>query len=326
MIYSSLLNARSTRRQALHSLATLGTVAAGAGTLTACAAPEQPAGRRRRQAIDFNDSAQSLRAFLKLTGDLDPSVETVGWFGGDLFAVLGDDKPLRKMIGIEGFGVLRVSPQPDGTYRVFNRELAFYKDPDTGEFIDEWTNPLTGELCQSPPLHNLVVNAEVAPVTRMDFDGTLVDIPFRAPWTIQRDNVLSLFELHAAVPNPMSPEQWPRESAGPVIRITEVFQRSAKLAELEDPDSTSTDFQGTWTRLGPWMPWMLMDQAPGHLLYRTFMDKTGTADQLPRALRELAERRYPEYFRAPGDETWGQHNDSSFGVYMAENEPKPPRE
>ena len=77
-----------------------------------------------------------------MTGDLDPAVETVGWFGGDIFAVLGPDRPLQKLVGVEGFGVLRVAAQPDGKYRLFNRELAYYKDPKTGEFLDTWTNPV----------------------------------------------------------------------------------------------------------------------------------------------------------------------------------------
>ncbi|MCC5794507.1 MAG: DUF1838 family protein [Chromatiales bacterium] len=324
MLYSSLLNGLSTRRQALRSMLSLGTLAAaGTASLAACAAPEQPPRAGRRQPIDFNDPAQSLRAFLKLTGDLDPSVETLGWFGGDVFAVLGPDQPLKKLMGIQGFGVLRVSPQGDNVYRVFNRELALYTHPETGKFIDTWTNPFTGEEVEVFPIQNMIVNAEVAPVSRMDFDGTIVEIPFTAPWSIQRDNVLSLFELHTVVPNPMKPEAWPRESAGPVLRISEIFQRNGKLAELEDPDRSWADYTGTWTRIGPWMPWMMQGQAPGYLLYRTFMDRTGTAENLPPALRARAERDYPEYFQAPGDETWGMPNDSSFGVFMERNEPRP---
>jgi len=331
MIYSSLLNSLTSRRQALRSMAGLGALATVGGAGLAACADNTPvtggtAGQAgaRRVPIDFSDPAQNLRAFIKLTADLDPARETLGWFGGHIFAVLGEDRPLVKLVGVEGFGVMRISPQADGSYRVFNRELAFYKDPQTDEFIDVWTNPFTQEVVEVSPIHNMVVNAEVAPITRMDFDGTMVEAPFTAPWSIQRDNALSLFEIHTAFPSPMKPEDWPRESPGSVLRVSEVFQRSAKVAELEDPDRSWADYTGTWTRIGPWLPWMLQGQAPGHLFYRTFMDRTGSADRLPPRLRELAEKRYPEYFQAPGDETWGHPNDSSYGVYMEENEPKPP--
>jgi hypothetical protein len=333
MWQGSLINALADRRTALKTFFSWGAAgAAMAAGVSACgsgpkegAAPAPTAGASgaaAQPAIDFGNPAENLRAFIKLTGDLDPKAETVGWFGGDVFAVLGPDKPLQKLFGVEGFGVLRVSPQPDGSYRLFNRELAYYKDAKTGEFIDTWLNPFTNETVEVKPIHNKTVNAEIAPLMKMDFDGTLVEIPFSPPWTIMRDRALSLFEVHTAFPNPMTPAAWPRESSGPVTRISEMFQRITTLAELADPARTYADYSGVWTRIGPWMPWMLQGQAPGHLLFRTFMDRTGTADRLPAPLRERAEKLHPDFFVAPGDETWGGPNDSSFSVYMSENKPK----
>lgn len=327
MMHSSLLTALGDRRQALRTFFSLGTMATGLA-LAGCAPPEQkpPAGRQaRRVPVDFGDPAQNLRAFVKLTGDLDPAAQTVGWFGGTVFAVTTPDKPLMPLFGVEGFGVLRVSPQPDGAYRLFNREIAFYKDLKTNAFIDQWTNPFTSETVDVVPIHNKTVNAEIAPVMKMDFDGTLVEVPFRPPWEIMGEKAFSLFEVHTAFPSPMQPAEWPRESAGPVLRVSEIFHRFTTLEQVEDADRTSCDYTGTWTRIGPWLPWMLQGQAPGHLLYRCFMDRTGSADRLPKALRERTERDYPEFFEAPGDDTWGGPNDSSFSVFMAERKPQPVR-
>jgi len=332
MWHSSLTETLADRRQALQTFFSWGAMAAGAGLgLAACdqgpspkvAASGTPGSDKKQSSkIDFSNPAESLKAFIKLTGDLDPGAETVGWFGGDIFAVLGPDKALQKIVSVEGFGVLRVSPQPDGKYRLFNRELAYYKDPRSGEFLDVWTNPFTGEKVEVKPIHNMVVNAEVAPVMKMDFDGTVMEVPFSPPWNFFGDKAFSLFEVHTAFPNPLTPAAWPRESAGPVTRISEMFQRFTTLSQLEDEGRSYADYVGSWTRIGPWMPWMLQGQAPGHLLFRTNMDRTGTAERLPAALRERAEKLHPEYFRAPGDETWGGPNDSSFSVYMAENKPK----
>jgi hypothetical protein len=326
MWQSSLVNALADRRQALQTFFSLGAAAAaGIGIAGAAAGARADAASRRRVPVDFADPAQNLRAFIKLTGDLDPKAETVGWFGGTVFAVTAPDKPLLPLYGVEGFGVLRVTAQPNGAWRMFNREIAFYKDVKTGEFIDQWVNPFTRETVEVSPIHNKVVNAEIAPIMKMDFDGTMVEVPFRPPWEIFGGKAFSLFEVHTAFPSPMQPEQWPRESAGKVLRVSEMFQRFTTLADLEDAGRSYCDYTGTWTRVGPWLPWMAQGQAPGHLLYRCFMDRTGTADRLPKALRERTERRYPEFFRAPGDETWGRPNDSSFSVYMAERKPLPPR-
>lgn len=321
MWQSSLLNAIADRRQALRTFFSLGAAATGMA-LAGCAPPAGEQRTAKRVPIDFNDPAQNLRAFIKLTGDLDPKAETVGWFGGTVFAVTTPDQPLRPLFGVEGFGVLRVTAQPNGAWRMFNREIAFYKDVQSGEFIDQWTNPFTSETVEVSPIHNKVVNAEIAPIMKMDFDGTMVEVPFRPPWVLMRDKAFSLFEVHTAFPSPMQPAQWPRESAGSTLRISEMFQRFTTLAELEDPDRSWSDYSGTWTRIGPWLPWMLQGQTPGHLFYRCFMDRTGTIERLPAPLRARTERDYPEFFRAPGDETWGGQNDSSFSVYMAEHAPK----
>jgi hypothetical protein len=161
----------------------------GIGTASAATG----AGAAAASRIDFTDPAQNLRAFMRLTADLDPNKESTGWFGGHIFAVV-DGKPLQMLCGVEGFGVMRVAPQKDGTYRVFNRELAFYKDPKTDEFVDEWTNPLTGEKCEVSPIHNRTVTATVAPIVRQDFDGHIVERPFNPSWTLLDGQAFQVFE------------------------------------------------------------------------------------------------------------------------------------
>jgi len=329
---SDWMNKPRSRREALRSLMSVGGLAAGGAMLGACAAPTDSSQEPRRGTIDFADPKQSLRTFIKLTGDLDPGQETAGWFGGTIFADTRRDRPLKPIVGVEGFGVVRTEEQPDGSFRVFNRECAFYRDVNTGAYIDTWVNPFTKEVCEVFPIQNMTVNAhlivsdKVGTAIEMDFDGNIMEVPLPLGWDVFDDKLLSNFEVHTAFPNELNPEKWPRESSGPVIRIAEIFQRVASLSDAENLDTTSADFSGVWTRIGPWLPWMLQGQADGSLLYRTFMTKNGTVDKLPRRLIDHAEKRLPEYFQAPPPETWGGKNDSSFSVYAAKNEPKGPVE
>ena len=294
---------------------------------SACAGPSKSV---RRAPIDFNDPVQSLRAFVKLMGNLDPTVETPGWFGGTVFGDSRRDRPLKPLMGIEGFGVLRAERQSDTSYRVFNRELAFYTDLKTGEYLDTWVNPYTKEECEVKPIHNMTVNASMivsekfGTAIEMDFDGNLMEVPLPLGWQNFDDKLFSTFEVHTAFPNELKPDVWPRESSGPVIRIAEIFQRVANLAELENPDVTTADYSGCWTRVGPWLPWMRQGQADGNLLFRTFMTKLNSPDQLSPRFKAHIEERLPEYFVAPPPESWGSKNDSSFSVYARENEPLPP--
>ena len=69
---------------------------------------------------------------------------------------------------------------------------------------------------------------------------------------------------------------------------------------------------------------MLQGQAEGHLLYRTFMTRPNTIENMPeKLLKQVSDKLGEEYFKAPPPETWGGPNDSSFSVYMEENEPAP---
>jgi hypothetical protein len=57
-------------------------------------------------------------------------------------------------------------------------------------------------------------------------------------------------------------------------------------------------------------------------MYRTFMKKLYSIDELPAQLRAATEKRYPEFFEAPALSDWGTPNDSSWGTYMKENQPR----
>ncbi len=319
------------RRETLRSALGISRLAAGGMMLGACTptAELKPASPKRAP-VDFSDPAQNLRAFMKLIGNLDPTKETAGWFGGQIFGDTRRNQPLRLLLGVQGFGVLRIEQQADDSFRVFNRECAFYTDLKTGKFIDTWKNPYTKEICDVKPIHNMQVNAhlivspKVGTAIEMDFDGTRMEIPMPLGWQTFDDKLFSLFEVHTAFPNELKPEVWPRESSGKAIRIGEIFQRVASLADIENPDLTSTDYSGTWTRIGPWLPWMRQGRADGSLLYRTFMTKLQSVDQLPADLKAITAERLPEYFIAPPPKTWGGKNDSSFSVYAKENEPLPP--
>ncbi|MGI9341735.1 MAG: DUF1838 family protein [Gammaproteobacteria bacterium] len=326
---SEWLTKPRSRRELMDSLIKAGGVAAGGAMLGACAQPSAPPAAPR-ETIDFADPMQSLRAFIKLIGDLDPTVETPSWFGGTLYADVRRDRPLQPLMGVEGFGVLRTEAQDDGSFHLFNRELAFYTDLKTGEYIDTWVNPWTKEECEVKPIHNMTVNAhmivseKIGTAIAMDFDGNLMEVPLPLGWNNFGDKLFSNFGVHTMFPNELKPDVWPRESSGPVVRIAEIFQRVADLAQLENPDVTSADYSGVWTRVGPWLPWMRQGQAEGNLVFSTFMTKLNSADELSPKFKARIEERLPEYFVAPPPETWGAKNDSSFSVYAKENEPLPP--
>lgn len=279
------------------------------------------AGAPAHLAIDFNDPAQNLEAFVRVFVDTNPDNIAVGWFKGPVYGVIGDSSKLHHLLAVEGIGITHTQPMDDGSFRIFNRELVYYKDLATDEFIDEWDNPLNGKHVETVPMRNMTVNAEIAPMMKMDIEGTMIEYPFLPPWEFMNDQALSTFEIHASVPSELQPDEWPLESAGPTTRISEMFMRYCRIDDLANKNLTSVPYVGVWTRLSSWYPWMFMGQQEGHLYFRAGMTKYGKVEDLPRAFLDKAEKDHPEYLVPPTGDSWGQPNDSTFNMYKKEHKP-----
>jgi hypothetical protein len=100
-----------------------------------------------------------------------------------------------------------------------------------------------------------------------------------------------------------------------MMRISELFHRHCRAADLENLDLTSIPYVGTWMRLAPYLPWMLMGQTEGHLFYRCSMHKFTRIEDLPEAFLAKAEREYLQFLEPPKPDSWGTPNNSSFNVY-----------
>ncbi|NND53906.1 MAG: DUF1838 family protein [Gammaproteobacteria bacterium] len=313
-------------------LGQLGAVAGGAGVLAACGqSPSATAETTEAEAapqldINLQDPSESLKHFTRIFGDTNVDNVTTGWFEGTVYSVIGDSSQVTPLLGLEGVGIMRVQPvdtERGPGYRVFNRELAFYKDLRTGKFVDEWTNPLNGKLVETFPMHNMTVNAETAPILKFDVEGTEISIPFPASWRTVGPYVFSTFEIHTSVPSELQPEEWPMESPGPMTRISEMFQRTVNMSDLRNPELTSIPYTGTWTRLSSWYPWMLMGQAEGNLYFRANMAKLSGPEEIPAAFVEKANEKHAAYLEPPSLDSWGQPNDSTYNTYERERSPQP---
>jgi hypothetical protein len=310
-------------------LQTLGVSAGGIGLLAACgnSAPPAPVDESAAAApqldIDFQNPSQSLEAFTRIFADINPDNHTVGWFGGTVYSVIGDSSKVIPLLGLEGIGIHRAQSIDGGGFRIYNRELAFYKDLRSGQFLDAWQNPLNGKTVETFPMHNMTVNAETAPILKFDVEGTEISMPFPASWDFVGDNVFSTFEIHTSVPSELQPEEWPVESPGPLTRISEMFMRHAKMSDLRNPEMTSVPYTGSWTRLSSWYPWMLMGQKEGHLFFRAYTAKLKSIEELsPEFLAKAREKR-AAYLEPPELDSWGQPNDSTYNMYKREREPVP---
>lgn len=277
-----------------------------------------------RIAFEPLNPEHNLRAFVRLLGDTSGQRDSINWYKGAIFSVVGDDTANQLLFGFEGFSVCRTILQPDGSFRNLQREVLYYTNPRTGEIIETWKNPFTDEQVDVVHVYNDPVNSTYATVFKQKFGehSEEVSFPFILPWTVMGDTVMTVFDVNHRWRNVLDPSVWKRESASTHVRVCETLSMYTSLADLENPSLTSIGYNGAWQRMSPWCPWMLMGQRPGHLFYRAHYRKILTGlDGLPAPLRSYTERRFPAYLAAPT--AWVEPNLTSFETYARDHKPRP---
>ena len=278
--------------------------------------------------IDFMDPIWNRDAWARIQADLNPEKEAFVYCTGQVCGVKFGEK-IKELCSFETFLCTRLVPQDDGTIRRLNKEVIFYTDSRTGEIIEKWTNPWTGEEVDVVQVANDPFNYTISEwliLAPEDFKSAEKappkKIPLIFPWKkIGEDRLLLTTDMHLLYPNPLQPDKWPRESSGPMAQVSELFRHIVSVDELKNPELTSVNDVGSWQRITPWLPWMLMGQTQGHCMYAGTMIKSDTLDIVPDNVLKYADKNYPHMLSAP-TEDYGP-SISSLEYYAREQTPAP---
>jgi hypothetical protein len=117
------------------------------------------------------------------------------------------------------------------------------------------------------------------------------NIPFAPEWTISGNEIWVDDEVSGERESWLSPKDWPQASSGAKIQIRSTVTSKGYVSDLVDPKVSSGRCTGIWTGLFPWLPWLLMGQRPGFLLWRSIGRKIRSpAEASPRILDFIAKR------------------------------------
>lgn len=282
--------------------------------------------------IDFMNPIWNRDAWSRMQGDLNPENEKICDTRGVVLGVKPGEAA-KELCGFEAFLATRLVPQEDGTIRRLNKEVIFYTNPRTGEIIDTWTNPWTGEECRVVQVANDPFNYTISEwliLAPEDFKSADPEkskprkLPLIFPWQEFGPDLISLStDMHLLYPNSLDPAKFVRESSGPMVQVSEMMRYNVSRKDLENPDLSSVQYTGTWARITPWLPWMLMGTEPGHVVYNGAMCSSPTTDIISPQALAYAKEHHPQFLSAPTEDYGPSH--SSLEIYAREQEPAPPK-
>ena len=251
----------------------------------------------------MTDAQRKLETFIKIRADLS-GAESVFWWTGNIYSYIPGERSQR-LFSFEGFNVARII-RAEGGYQMLTREAAFYKDPTTGEILEHWHNPLNECKVEVVHVWNDPVNQQFMAQSE------------RGPFSVPSEDLGNgatcyYFDALLAYPSPLPRAEYPLNSQNDLYQGAELFQFFVQNEDF-DEDSSDVPCAISWTRLGPWLPWMEMADAPGNVLYQCRGAKLkGGYEGLSEQIRSYVETHHPEYQHPP--ETFTKPNETSWTYF-----------
>jgi hypothetical protein len=254
-------------------------------------------------ALDLNNPRELVEAYVKTVGDTSGKASFT--YGEVIVMAMVPGERGRKLFSLEVVGASRFLPI-EGGYQRLHREVGLYTDLETGDVLRAWTNPFLDRAVEVIHIQNDPVNF---PFTVAQQEG-----PRRILFEDFGDHIVFHREVLLRYPSALPRAEYPLHSHSDWYEAAELFNSFGSRRDLENPDISSAAEIGSWSRVGPWLPWMEMADRPGHLLYHGRSRKlAGGVDELPERLREYIERNMPKYLEAP--DRFEEPNETSWSYF-----------
>ncbi len=280
--------------------------------------------------VDLTNGKGTMLALARMDGNLDESKIKYGGVSGIVSAVRANER-VRDLVGFEVISVGTLRKQADGSYRNLHRETIFYTDLATDKILTEYENPFTNEKVKVVDVINDPWNIHIEEFEPLppSYGGlNKVEAKPRTPLLMNWREVgggllIAQRGINLFYPSALQPEKWPRESAGKMAQVSENYTYVVKVDDMQNPNKTSVEYAGSWSRVTPWLPWMLMGQAPGHILYQSVTFNGDDINRIKPHVLEHARKYHPAMLEPPPLESLQKPNLSSLENYALTQKPAP---
>jgi len=266
--------------------------------------------------LDFDDPYDNLYAFGKIWAGYDEP--QVGGFHGLMYGRIGDAR-LIPLFGYTGTGIMQSKIDDDGNMWIRGKETGYFTDLATGDILNTWDNPWTGETVKVHNFYNpnmggmltaemprFAMGAAKDDATLMN-EGTHVEqggiVPFILPFDSFGDDLLLAWDYAHEYTNPVTQDKWPKAHTSERISPSEHFTFSMSLAQMMDRSEPTCRYMAGFSRLSQWWPWMHMGQHEhkDEVLFGRMWSHKGLPDygDVPPKVLAYIEKHVPEYLEVP---------------------------
>jgi len=253
--------------------------------------------KSRGQPLDLARPEDSLRALVKLRGDL-AGGRVLQTYTGTLALLV----PGRQSAPVARYqGIIRTdwTPQPDGRFLYRTFDLGYFGDLATGRPVETLPNPLTGATLQPQDVRD-------GPITSIYSrhgtfrDGAPLDTSksLSIDWRRAGDHLWYGADLAFENVNPLPPAQYPELSSSEQLFQRSTFTYKGRLSELEDASTTRGSMETILLVHSTVHPWLRMGRLPAVQSIHTVSHKIDRAEQAPREVLDYIERVMPEFLSA----------------------------
>jgi len=238
--------------------------------------------------LDLESAEGKFNVFARMAASLGD--ENVFWWRSMVrYGIVDQDvKPLHRTLG----GLLmQTKNKGDGTVTYVSREVGYHLDVETGEMLDGWNNPYTGEdvpvthLRSGPNATKLTPQGAIPQV-----EGSVMELPFSVnqsigPVLASADNVWLNFDLSAV-----------GKDGGPSpMLFRDMITYRAAVADLENQALDNVPASYTIQDYLNWRPWMGMGDIRGVLAGRGAGEKVKNPNDFPPELLAMIELNDPTW-------------------------------
>ena len=227
-----------------------------------------------------------METWLRLKGDIAGSV-TYEWAAGTAYGV-PQDADAVVLFSIESLTIRQFRRLAEDLYEERTMSCRLYRDADSGAFIDEFINPLTGMRTE--------LKTPCRPGQPVRYSPERVELLVEVPWESSiLDRPVSLQLLRAGDQVVIRRRAFSAftMASGLVRRELAVDTFALPVASLANTGITSLKPSYNWDAVRDWSGLLDMGDMPGHMYWSVVGRKFARAEELPADFRGALEERYP---------------------------------